>query len=170
MSTGSYINTTQVVKVGPSLRERLERWIAAQHHNTVVARLQCFREELERDMEPDLWTALDAPMVTLLADVCDALALNKEERAIVLGQDGEQALAEITGMCFRPSTAVPVNGRQAKALAYVQEHGAITLSAYRVICPQWSDETLRLDLADLVERGLLSKNGRNRGTRYTLTA
>jgi hypothetical protein len=31
-----------------------------------------------------------------------------------------------------------------------------------------SDETLRLDLADLVARGLLTKNGHNKGTCYVL--
>ena len=170
MSVSSYTNTAQVVKVGPSLRERLERWLAAQHHKTMIARLQRFREEMESDMEPDAWTDLEAPMVALLADVCNALALNKEEQAIVLGQLGEQALAGIKETRFTPHYGDPLNERQPKAMAYVREHGAISLSAYRVICPQWSDETLRLDLADLVERGLLSKNGRNRGMRYMLAA
>ena len=42
------------------------------------------------------------------------------------------------------------------------------MGIYRQICPYWSDETLRLDLASLVSRGLLAKNGAKRGTHYVL--
>jgi len=167
MSLLQGFETMRLVRIGPSLRERVERQIAEWHHRVVVARLRHFRQQLERDMEPELWITLEAPMVLLLSDVCEALSLNEEERATILGQLGKQALAEIleTGSVTRPK--VPVNDRQAKALAHMRKHGAITLSAYRVICPYWSDETLRLDLANLVARGLLVKNGAKRGTHYT---
>ncbi len=62
------------------------------HHGT-ASLLQRFREELERDMEPARWTSLEAPMVLLLSDVCDALGLSERERAAVLGQQGERARA-----------------------------------------------------------------------------
>jgi hypothetical protein len=74
-------STIRLVKVGPNWRERLERRIAVVHHNAVVARLGRFRRRLEHDMEPEPWTALEAPMPLLLFDVCDALRLNEEERA-----------------------------------------------------------------------------------------
>ena len=61
-----------------------------------------------------------------------------------------------------------INERQAKALRYAREHGELDLGIYRELCPFWSDETLRLDLAGLVARGLLVKSGHNRGTCYML--
>ena len=94
MSLLQGFETMRLVKVGPSLRERLERWIAGQYLKVIVARLRCFRERMERDMEPDSWTDLEAPMTILLADVCDALALTKFEKEIVLGQEGLQTLDE----------------------------------------------------------------------------
>ena len=45
--------------------------------------------------------------------------------------------------------------------------GKINLALYRKLCPGFSDETLRRDLADLVERKMLSRNGTNRWTYYT---
>jgi ATP-dependent DNA helicase RecG len=67
-----------------------------------------------------------------------------------------------------PSWTRTMNERQAKALTYVQEHGRITNREYRHLCPDVSAETLRLDLADLVERGLLLKIGAKKGTYYIL--
>jgi len=61
-----------------------------------------------------------------------------------------------------------MNERQAKALAYIREHGRITNRDYRQICPDVSPETLRLDLVDLTERGLLLKIGAKKGTYYIL--
>jgi ATP-dependent DNA helicase RecG len=56
--------------------------------------------------------------------------------------------------------------RQMRALAHVREFGRITNRDYRVVCPNVSPETLRLDLADLVDRGLLLKVGDKKGTYY----
>ncbi len=72
-----------------------------------------------------------------------------------------------------PARVVPrweqnMNERQIKAMEYVQRHGAITNREYRTLCPHVSPETLRLDLADLVQKGLLIKVGSKRGTRYIL--
>lgn len=61
-----------------------------------------------------------------------------------------------------------MNERQAKALTYIRENGRITNREYRQLCPGVSPETLRLDLADLVERGLLLKIGAKKGTYYIL--
>ena len=61
-----------------------------------------------------------------------------------------------------------LNERQGKAIAYVTEHGSITNREYQVLCPGVTSETIRLDLVDLVERGLLLKIGSKRGTHYIL--
>ncbi len=61
-----------------------------------------------------------------------------------------------------------MNERQLRALQYIQERGRITNREYRELCPHVSAETLRLDLADLVERGILLKIGDKRGTYYIL--
>ena len=61
-----------------------------------------------------------------------------------------------------------MNERQLKALEFVQQNGSISNSDYRTLCPHVGPETLRLDLADLVNRGLLLMIGEKRGTRYIL--
>ena len=66
----------------------------AKNENLVKC-LQGFRETLEAAMSPDPWTALEAPAVTLLADVCDALQLTPTDRAQVLGADGERQVAAL---------------------------------------------------------------------------
>ena len=61
-----------------------------------------------------------------------------------------------------------MNERQMIALEYIQRNGSITNGDYRNLCPHVGAETLRLDLADLVTRGLLLKIGDKRGTRYIM--
>ncbi len=68
----------------------------------------------------------------------------------------------------QPRWTRTMNERQAKALAYVRERGSITNREYRQLCPGLSSETLRLDLVDLVEKGLLLKIGAKKGTYYIL--
>jgi ATP-dependent DNA helicase RecG len=58
--------------------------------------------------------------------------------------------------------------RQLKAIQYVEQHKSITNREYRELCPNVTAETLRLDLSDLVERGILLKMGDKRGTYYIL--
>ena len=86
------IGKMRLVKTGPSLKDWLERWVTARHHATAVSRLRRFREAIERDMRPEPWTNLEAPMATLLHDVCDALGLSDEERTAVLGTQGMLAI------------------------------------------------------------------------------
>ena len=170
MSLLQGFQTMRLVRTGPSLRERIERRIAGRYYDAVVERLRRFREELEKEIAPDPWTALEAPMVLLLSDVCNALSLTEEERAVILGQAGMLALAESLEVRFRPVPPVKsaLNERQQKAVDFVRRHGMINLSTYRGLCPHWSDETLRLDLASLVRRGILTKNGARKGTFYKL--
>lgn len=61
-----------------------------------------------------------------------------------------------------------MNDRQIKAMEYLQRNGSISNSEYRGLCPHVGAETLRLDLSDLVTRGMLLKIGDKRGTRYIL--
>lgn len=61
-----------------------------------------------------------------------------------------------------------MNERQIKAMEFLQRQGAITNREYRELCPHVGAETLRLDLADLVSKGVLLKIGDKRGTRYIL--
>jgi len=67
-----------------------------------------------------------------------------------------------------PAWESSMNERQLRALAYLQDNGRITNREYSHLCPDVSTETLRLDLVDLVGRGLLLKIGAKRGTYYIL--
>ena len=67
-----------------------------------------------------------------------------------------------------PEWSRDMNHRQARALQYVGESGSITNREYRALIKTVSAETLRLDLVDLVEKGILSRIGANKGTYYVL--
>jgi ATP-dependent DNA helicase RecG len=58
--------------------------------------------------------------------------------------------------------------RQMRAMAFLKEQGRITNRDYRSLCPDVSAETLRLDMVDLVDKGLLLKIGDKKGTYYIL--
>ncbi len=58
--------------------------------------------------------------------------------------------------------------RQERALAYVSEHGSITNREFRELFPDLSDETIRRELADMVDSGLLVKIGDRKATYYIL--
>lgn len=62
--------------------------------------------------------------------------------------------------------AMGLNERQERALAYLAENGRITNRDYQALAPDVSPETIRRDLADLVDRGLLLKIGDKRATFY----
>ena len=53
-------------------------------------------------------------------------------------------------------------------MSYIREKGSIANREYRQLCPDVSPETLRLDLVDLVGKGVLLKIGANKGTYYIL--
>lgn len=139
-----------------------------------VTGLVRFRHQIDREMEGD-WTTLEAPVVSMLSEVCQALDLSAGDRFRVLGHSGLQYLANLqeNRSYFFPSHCDIEhdhrhNHRQRKAMAYVQRRGRIDLAAYRRVCPHWVSETLRLDLAGLVKAGLLVRKGRTKGTYYTL--
>ena len=61
-----------------------------------------------------------------------------------------------------------LNERQISALLHLAEQRRITNSDLQELAPDVSAETIRRDLADLVERGLLLKIGEKRGAYYIL--
>jgi len=61
-----------------------------------------------------------------------------------------------------------LNERQILALAWVRENGRITNSELQEMVPDISAETVRRDLADMVERNLLIRIGAKRATYYIL--
>ena len=79
---------------------------------------------------------------------------------VILSNKRERATA--------PRWTRSMNERQTRAVNFVRESGSITNREYRQLCPDVSPETLRLDLADLVDRGVLLKIGSKKGTYYIL--
>jgi len=61
---------------------------------------------------------------------------------------------------------VGLNERQEKALAYIEKHGRIANRDYQELCPEVSAETIRRDLADMVQKDLLLRIGDKRATYY----
>ena len=56
----------------------------------------------------------------------------------------------------------------ARVLQYIREHGRITNRDFQTLVPNVSPETLRMDLADLVEKGVMMRIGEKKGTYYIL--
>jgi ATP-dependent DNA helicase RecG len=79
-------------------------------------------------------------------------------------------LRRSTAPAFRavPEWEGRMNERQMRALQYLQQHTRITNREYRELCPDVSPETLRLDLTDMVDKGLVMKIGDKKGTYYIL--
>jgi ATP-dependent DNA helicase RecG len=61
-----------------------------------------------------------------------------------------------------------LNERQRQAIIFVQSTGRITNSDLQAMAPEVSAETIRRDLADMVERNLLIRIGSKRATYYIL--
>jgi len=61
-----------------------------------------------------------------------------------------------------------LNDRQERALVHVRQHGKIANSDYQALSPEVSAETIRRDLADLVDKNLLIRIGSKRATYYIL--
>ncbi len=78
------------------------------------------------------------------------------------------SLSNIRERRAMPQWEKAMNERQARALTYLRERGQITNREYQQLCPDVSAETLRLDLADLVTRGVVMRIGAKKGTYYIL--
>ncbi len=61
-----------------------------------------------------------------------------------------------------------LNERQARGLLYARERGRLTNRDYRAANPDVSDETARLDLVSLVDKGHLLRIGDKKGASYLL--
>jgi ATP-dependent DNA helicase RecG len=59
-----------------------------------------------------------------------------------------------------------LNERQARGLLYAQERGRLTNKDYRQVNPDITDETARLDLLGLVDKGYLMRFGDKKGASY----
>ena len=60
-----------------------------------------------------------------------------------------------------------MNERQVKAVIYVKEKGKITNKEYREMTGL-SDEGVRIDVNELIERGILLPKGKGRSIHYVL--
>lgn len=67
-----------------------------------------------------------------------------------------------------PGWESSMNERQLRAIQHMRERGRLTSRDYQEMCPDVSAETLRLDMVDLTERGVVMKVGQKRGTYYIL--
>jgi len=67
-----------------------------------------------------------------------------------------------------PTWQKNISERQKRAVQYLHDNGRITNREYQQLCPDVSAETLRIDLADLVDKGLLIRIGDKKGTYYML--
>jgi ATP-dependent DNA helicase RecG len=67
-----------------------------------------------------------------------------------------------------PGWESSMNERQLRAIQYLKENGRITSRDYQELCPDVTAETLRLDMVDLSDRGVVMKVGLKRGTYYIL--
>ena len=85
-------------------------------------------------------------------------------RVTLYGPPGEGLISEEIDLSRW--SHLDLNPRQEKALAYLLEKGRITNREYQELCPEVSSETIRRDLADLVNKNVLLKIGRKRATYY----
>lgn len=83
------------------------------------------------------------------------------------GQVGDDR-HDVAGVDTREWQRMGLNERQIAALLHLAEQRRITNRDLQELAPDVSAETLRRDLADLVERGLLLKVGEKRGAYYIL--
>ncbi len=83
------------------------------------------------------------------------------------GQTGEDQPAA-SGVDTSEWRRMGLNERQIGALVFLTEHRRLTNRDLQDMAPDVSAETIRRDLADLVERRLLLKIGEKRGTYYIL--
>jgi ATP-dependent DNA helicase RecG len=83
------------------------------------------------------------------------------------GQTGEEP-PQAGGVDTSEWRRLGLNERQIAALVFLTEHRRLTNRDLQDMTPDVSPETIRRDLADLVERRLLLKVGEKRGTYYIL--
>ncbi len=80
----------------------------------------------------------------------------------------QSAAAEMGLAAATPQAPSSLNERQLQAMAFVRANGRITNSDYQSLASDVSQETIRRDLADMVEKDLLLRIGEKRATYYIL--
>jgi len=102
---------------------------------------------------------------TRILELCKAQGLPEPE---FVEQSGSFKVVFLKDL-YRPERlrALGLNERQIKAVLYVKEHGRITNREYRALTAI-SDEGARLDLKQLVEKGVLEARGKGRSAHYVL--
>jgi ATP-dependent DNA helicase RecG len=85
---------------------------------------------------------------------------------VTLRGPGDKWMAEPAGQSRWQ--ALGLNDRQRGAIELLAKSAQITNRDYRDLYPEVSEETIRRDLADLVEQGVLLRMGNKRGTYYIL--
>jgi len=78
----------------------------------------------------------------------------------------EAVALQQTAQQVKEQTGREINLRQARAIRFLETHERITNRDYQDLCPDVTPETLRLDLADLVQKSLLLSIGDKRGRYY----
>lgn len=63
---------------------------------------------------------------------------------------------------------VVLNDRQVQLVEYMEDYGSITNSEWRHILPDYSDDTILRDMADLSDKGLVKKEGKTKAAKYVL--
>lgn len=63
---------------------------------------------------------------------------------------------------------IALNERQLKMMEYIQQTGFIQSQIFREMFPDYSDDTILRDLKDLIEKGVLKKEGATKSARYVL--
>ncbi|OYT53621.1 MAG: hypothetical protein B6U72_05330 [Candidatus Altiarchaeales archaeon ex4484_2] len=69
---------------------------------------------------------------------------------------------------FEQEKIIELNERQRQAVEYLRKHRRITNRDYRRLFPNISPETARLDLKNLIEKGIIEKQGIKKGAYYIL--
>jgi ATP-dependent DNA helicase RecG len=107
-------------------------------------------------------------MVSIMAEAGLPAPVFEETAAgfrVILRGRGEELVSSEQAPRWGHTELTP---RQEQALAYLVAHGTITNREFRDLFPDVSDETIRRDLVDLVDRGLIMKVGDRRATYYIL--
>ncbi len=63
---------------------------------------------------------------------------------------------------------VPLTERQMKLIEYVSETGSAIMQELSRVLPMVSEDTILRDLRDLIEKGIISKEGRTKAARYVI--
>jgi ATP-dependent DNA helicase RecG len=87
---------------------------------------------------------------------------------VTLRGPGEKLMSEDAAADRSKWKHLDLNERQQAALELLVKNQRIANREYRDLFPDVSEETIRRDLADLVEEGILLKMGDKKGTHYIL--